>query len=298
MGKNNFNINYYIDTEQCAPCQLNKKNGNNKKFKSCYSLESLLNIAKAWNNHIKKNKSKSSELININTKSRIQLWTDIQNRLKNKCNNNELCWKKQDFIKRLKDVEIELYTFKPNYPKEWVNNKYSWLSTYDIYYVMKQYDKLYDDFVFFGPIPADCPVDIHCELSKFDIEKMKKNGIYKIGIIYNLDKSNQGGSHWVAMYIDNKHNEINYYDSYGSLPTPLINKFIKKVVEQYKKLKIDPVVIFNDKRHQYKHSECGIYSMNFILERVNGATMYDISSSPIPDEHMINLRKLFYNIKY
>ena len=38
--------------------------------------------------------------------------------------------------------------------------------------------------------------------------------------------------------------------------------------------------------------------MNFILERVNGATMYDISSSPIPDEHMINLRKLFYNIKY
>jgi hypothetical protein len=298
MGKNNFNINYYIDKESCAPCQLNKKNGNNKKFKSCYSLESLLNIAKAWNNHIKSNKTKSSELININTKSRIQLWKDIQNRLKNTCNNNELCWKRQDFIKRLKDVEIELYTFKPSYPKEWIHNKYSWLSTYDIYYVMKQYDRLYDDFVFFGPIPADCPVDIHCELSKFDIEKMKKSGIHKIGIIYNLDKSNQGGSHWVAIYIDNKHNEINYYDSYGSLPTPLINKFIKKVVEQYQKLKITPVVIFNDKRHQFKHSECGIYSMNFILGRVNGATMYDISSSSIPDENMINLRKLFYNVKY
>jgi hypothetical protein len=44
---------------------------------------------------------------------------------------------------------------------------------------------------------------------------MKKAGINKIGIIYNLDVSSGPGTHWVGMYIDNKNNEINYYDSYG-----------------------------------------------------------------------------------
>ena len=77
-----------------------------------------------------------------------------------------------------------MYTSKPNYPKEWIKNENTWLNTYDIYYVMKQYEKANKDFVFLGPIPADCPTKIHCELSNFDLMKMKKNGITKIGIIY------------------------------------------------------------------------------------------------------------------
>jgi hypothetical protein len=283
---NKYKISYYIDKNQCAPCKKNLN--NNKKFKSCYSKNSLLKIAKSWN------LSNTNKIKIIN--NREHLWKEIQHNLKMKCNNNELCWKKQDFIKKLKDVEIELYTFKPKYPKEWFLNKYTWLNTYDIYYVMKQYEKLYTDFKFIGPIPSDCPVDIHCELSNFDVHKLKKNGIYKIGIIYNLDKSYQGGSHWVALYIDNKNNEINYYDSYGSLSTPLISKFIKNIYNQYIKKNIVPIIIYNDKRHQWKNSECGVYSMNFILERINGKTMYDISTTSIPDEKMNNLRKLLYNV--
>ena len=35
--------------------------------------------------------------------------------------------------------------------------------------------------------------------------------------------------------------------------------------------------------------------MNFILERMHGTTMYDISQMTIPDEKMIYLRKILYN---
>jgi hypothetical protein len=284
-------VNYEIDKDNCAPCQL-KENKKNKSFKSCYSKKSLINIAKEWN---KVNKDKS--IINIENKSRKQLWEKIQKNLNMICNKNEYCWKKQDFIKKMKDIDIELYTFKPKYPKAWLKNKYTWLNTYDIYYVMKQYEKANDDFIFLGPIPSDCPTKIHCELTNLDLMKLKKNKIYKIGIIYNTDTSDQPGQHWVAMFIDNKNNEINLYDSYGDKTVPLIHKFIENLVEKYRENNIEPVVIYNDRRHQYGNSECGVYSMNFILERLHGTTMFQISQMSIPDEKMNYLRKILYYIE-
>jgi hypothetical protein len=281
-------IGYEIDKGICAPCQL--KENKNKKFKSCYSKKSLLKIANTWN------KNHSSNLISISNKStRKKLWDNIQNKFSKVCKKDELCWKQQDLIKKIKDIDIELYTFKPTMPKEWLNKKNTWLNTYDIYYVMKQYEKANPDFAFLGPIPSDCPVSIHCELSKLDLMNMKKNGIDKVGIIYNTDVSTSSGEHWVAIYIDNKHNEINYYDSTASIPIKLIHKFIEKVANQYRKHKIEPTIIYNDKKHQYGNSECGMYSMNFILERVHGKTMWDISNMKIPDSDMNYLRGLLYN---
>ena len=290
-NKNKNKVNFKVDNGICAPCQLKENDKNNRKFKTCYSNTSLVRIATLWNRNNKDNN------IIIKNKSKKQIWQEIQKKLSFVCKNDEHCWKKQDFLKKIKDIEIEMYTFKPDYPKEWKKDKYTWLNTYDIYYVMKQYEKAHDDFIFLGPIPSDCPVKINCELSNFDIYKMKKENINKIGIIYNLDVSSGPGTHWVAMYIDNKNNEINYYDSYGSKSTPLIEKFIKKIVDSYQKNNIDPIVIYNDKRHQYGGSECGVYSMNFILERLHGTTMYDISKMVIPDEKMNYLRKILYNTR-
>ena len=279
---------YKLDKGICAPNVSTK--GRGKGFKTCYSRESLIKIAETWN---KNNPDKPP--IKTDKKTSKYIWSEIQKRLYPVCKKDEYCWKKQEFVKKIKDPEIQLYTFKPEYPKEWLKGyKNMWLSTYDIYYVMKQFEKAHDDFVFLGPIPADCPIKIQCELSKLDIKKMKDNKIHKIGIVYNLDVHTSSGSHWVAIYIDNKNNEINYFDSYGGIPTPLIRKFIERISDQYEKNNITPIVIFNDKRYQYKKSECGMYSMNFILERLNGKTMYDIYKMKIPDDHMISLRNILY----
>jgi hypothetical protein len=281
--------NYEIDKDNCAPCQL-KENKRNKRFKSCYSKDSLVKISEVWNKF-----NNNEEPIKFEKQSKQKIWSQIQEKLNSACSKDEYCWKKQDFIKKIKDINIEMYTFKPNYPKEWIKNKNTWLNTYDIYYVMKQYEKANDNFVFLGPIPSDCPTKIQCELTKLDLISLKKKNIHKIGIIYNLDVSSGPGTHWVALYIDNSHNEINYYDSYGGLPIKLIQKFIEKLSNEYTLNEYTPTVIYNDKRHQYGGSECGMYSMNFILERLHGSTMYDISNMTIPDEKMNYLRKLLYN---
>ena len=126
---------------------------------------------------------------------------------------------------------------------------------------------------------------------------LKKNKINKIGLIYNLDVSSGPGTHWVAIYIDNKDNEINYYDSYGSEPIKLINDFIFQLDNKYKKLGYNPKIIYNDKRHQYGGSECGMFSINFILERINDVNMYEIYKRKISDVKMNNLRKLLYKYK-
>jgi len=286
-----LNYNSLIDKNNCAPCRLKDKKGS-KNVKTCYSKESLIKIAKAWNKEYK-----NQSPIIFKNKSTSQLWNSIQKKLNNLCDHDEHCWKKQNFIKKMKDTEIEMYTFKPDYPKEWLKDKYTWLNTYDIYYVMKQYEKTFDDFIFLGPIPSDCPTKISCELTNIDLIKLKKNNINKIGIIYNLDTSNQSGSHWIGMYIDNINNEINIYDSQVGTGNYLIRQFVEKLVDKYRKNNIDPVVIYNDTRHQYGGSECGVYSMNFILERLHGTNMYEISQMKIPDEKMNYLRKILYNVK-
>jgi hypothetical protein len=286
--KKNF-FNYIVDKNNCAPCQL-KENERDKNFKSCYSKDSLLKISNIWNKNNLKNK------IKIENQSRKKLWNQIQKNLNIVCKKDEYCWKKQDFIKKINDINIDMYTFKPDYPKAWMRNENTWLNTYDIYYVMKQYEKANKDFIFLGPIPSDCPIKIKCELSNLDLINMKKNNINKIGIIYNLDVSSGPGTHWVGMYIDNKNNEINYYDSYGNKPTSLINKFIISLVSKYNLNNYSPTIIYNDKRHQFGGSECGMFSINFILERLHGTTMYDISQSDIPDNKMLYLRKLLYKL--
>jgi len=276
---------FNISKSPCSP-SVNKEG----KFKTCYSKESLLKIA----NELKKEKKINSKLEN---KTKKQLWDFIQKEFSNTCKKKEDCWKNQYIVKKLNDKEINKYTFKPEYPNEWKKNKYTWLNTYDILRVMKQYEHKYDDFKFLGVVPSDCPTKINCELSNLDIKKLKKNNIHKLGIVYNLDVSSGPGTHWVAVYIDNKNNEINYYDSYGSKPIKLIHDFIYHLNNKYKKHGYKTTIIYNDKRHQYGGSECGMFSMNFLLERLSGVNMYQIFSRNITDKKMNDLRKLIYKYK-
>ena len=184
---------------------------------TCFTKSSLLKIARAWNRENPNNKVKISDAsINV-------LWKRISKKLKEKCN-HEWCWAQQQFIKDIKDKEINS-TFKPRKPKKWNTNKTEWLSTIDIENVVKQYEKKYQNFRFIGAVPIDfdstygfgqCIVN---ELCKINLEKLILNKIFQVGIIFNLDKHNQDGSHWVGMFIDLKRDGIYYFDSYGE-PEP------------------------------------------------------------------------------
>ena len=158
-----------------------------KNKKTCYSINSLLKIARSWN---KENKSKRK---NIKLrKHRTKLWNRINNKIKGKCS-NEWCWKEQPFVKELNDSTIN-NSHRPYKPQEWYKNERTWLNTYDIRNVMKQYQKKHKDFYFIGPVPIDfdykfsdnncvsneiCGIDTEELLTKKDKHKIaKKSGSF------------------------------------------------------------------------------------------------------------------------
>jgi hypothetical protein len=188
------------------------------------------------------------------------------------------------------DKKIKEETFRPAMPVEWVKNKYEWLSTTDINEVMVQYEKEYDNFRFFGPVPVDCPKDIYCELTDLDIKGLKSKGVDYIGVIFNLDRHDQSGSHWVALYINIPKSLITYYDSTASQPPEDIKYFINMIGIKLGK----HVYEYNKKRHQYGGSECGMYSMNFLIESLKGKTLKDIENKVITDREVNLLRSYLY----
>jgi hypothetical protein len=312
-------FSYEIVEDRCAVCSEGSKVSGGKVVKkkdvyTCYSLTSLKKIAKAMNEQRKNEKGYVA--IKVDKLSKYELWKAIQERLKPFCNDDEECWRRQEFIRKLKDIDIQAFTFKPHMPKEWKKNKNTWLSNYDIDLVLKQYERIYSDFKTYNASASDCPVEVTCVLSNLDPFKLRAEGRTKIGIVFNLDKTGESGSHWVAVYIDLKIAkdpltaedlnmfkkmkdpvEINYYDSYGDPPVDGIKMFIVRLGEKFL-LKGEKVKIsYNDKRHQYGNSECGIYSMNFILERLHGTPMKKISKSKILDKDMNNMRRLLYYVK-
>ena len=50
----------------------------------------------------------------------------------------------------------------------------------------------------------------------------------------------------------------------------------------------------NNKRHQYGGSECGVYSMNYIIERLKGKKHHNVTKRKIPDKLMNDMRKFLY----
>lgn len=82
---------------------------------------------------------------------------------------------------------------------------------------------------------------------------------YPASLIANVDKSNQPGSHWIAIYIDREEQGI-FFDSYGNGPgyyTDSFKAFLEKNTKNYK---------FNTKCLQSMYSTvCGHYCLYFIL---------------------------------
>ena len=100
--------------KKCAPHIYD----SNKQLKgrcpcSCFSRESLLKIAKAWNRYNDSGNEVGNKADNIKIYRNIsskRLKNVINTKLRNKCK-EEWCWIQQEFIKRLNDDEFQEFTF-------------------------------------------------------------------------------------------------------------------------------------------------------------------------------------------
>lgn len=263
---------------------------------TCFSLQELQTIASTINLFIKQKKpictSKSkkciflsqNDQININSDKK-ELWNDIYSRL-NKICDYEKCWVDTTILSQIKDKnlrhQLKYFTIKPKMREA---GNY-WLSTSDINFVMNQYSKLYSSFLFLGAQPCD-----FYQIMDVPFDKLKNYN--KIGVICNHDPHNLPGSHWVAVLIDNINKTIEYYDSTANSPT----KELKILLNKFKKMYPDYKYKFNHLRHQNKDSECGVYSIYFLVQRLLGYDFNDIIKNIVNDDSIFNYRNVIFTEK-
>lgn len=292
--------------EKCAPSKT--YNGG-----SCLTLNSLKLITASYNK-----KSKDSDKIRISN-NKEDMVKQLEKKLSNKCD-NQTCWLRLDIIQQLEDEQIKedilTNTFRPEGPKK----KYEWLSTTDINDVVTQYQEKYQDFLFLGALPADFEEIQILGINNLDFLELENNNKYKIGMIINLDVHTQGGSHWVALYTDLKKRQIYYFDSFAKKPYIRTKKFINKIVKYIYKKKYnkelnitsliknikgggdttylkDFDIRYNTVQHQFNSSECGVYSINFIVRLVGGESFDEITQNITKDNEMNKCRtKYFRNV--
>jgi hypothetical protein len=287
---------------------MNNKCAPNKKFieGSCYTLEDLITISKSWNNIHKNNQIK----IKNNKKYLLKTLLTRMNSNYN-CNNDQICWLNTKVIKNINNNEIKKYTFRPEGPKQ----QYEWLSTSNINNVMSQYEKKYKNFKFFGAVPYDFEDLPGLEIYNLNLDNVVKNNINKLGLVINLDEHTELGSHWVSLYTDLNKNQIYFFDSFSNSPGDRIKRLSTKILtymynkkynknlttKEFVKLdhshgKIDKDfdVRYNKLQHQFKNSECGVYSMNFIIRLLNGETFNQITENITKDDKMNSCRKSYF----
>jgi hypothetical protein len=269
----------------CAPARA----ANPEVTGSCFRSQALYKIAKSYNRKYKNNPIKLDQTPK-------QIWAQLRRNLSHLCQ-DEWCWIDQDFVRELQDPEIDRFTFRPEQPV----GQHAWLSTDNIDEVMTQYEAMYPEFIFIGPVPMDF-AQVTPELMNPQLQGFANNHKTKIGIIFNMDPSHKRGSHWVAMFIDfsrPRNASIDYFDSFGKCPPPLeIRRLIQHLQGQIELLRPGTNRQFsvncNNYRHQFANSECGIYTMHFIVQRLKGQSFRTISENIIRDEVMNQHRSTFF----
>lgn len=227
---------------------------------------------------------------------------ELYSKIKKELKMNEIDWIKQKF---LKDFKMKDFIFKP---KGGISRG-TWLNNLQIDKLMRQYTLLYNNklnnklnsklkdklpFIWHGVVGADY-YQLPDNLSLLQ-EMISYPG--KQGIIFNTDREDQDGSHWVAVFINKTC--IEYFDSNGVSPNKYISAFLDKLkinnvnnirggLSSLRKLKINKI------KHQTTDCVCGIYAIKFILHRLfNLDTFKSFTGKVYPDNLVNKLRQVYF----
>jgi hypothetical protein len=263
-----------------------------------FSKASLIYLIDTWN------KNKPNKIIYKKTYSIAKLSVLLNEKIKPICDDKQYwCWtgaiskmatdaKTKELIKMIEKEEL-----RPEMPIEWYKNDREWLSNYDIEDVMLQYDKgVQYKYAFLGVYPIDFSEEdkfgrcLYSQICSIDIKKYINKRIKHLGLITNLDKHNQGGSHWTSTFIiidpKNKCYGAHYYDSNANSIPAYVKKFINNIKERL--LIIYPNnkfrITYNTIKHQRKNTECGMFSMTHQIRWLNSILKYKTLNLPNPYE--------------
>ena len=286
----------YINVEKVTPKNdSDKKCGPTMTFEngSCIPLNLLVKMAIAYN---KKNKENSISLFDTleelsPDKYKTYLLFEFQKRFKNTNHSEWVNNKIFDNIPKEDKEYLQTSVFRPEGPQ----GQFQWLSTLDINKTLVQYENKYPDFAFLGAVPIDFNELDYYPFKKMNFNELRKEGKNKLGVIFNLDEHYKGGSHWVSLFSDLEKGQVYFSDSYGKKPEKRINHFIDRIKNYLETCNIDNLDIrHNPTQHQKGNSECGVYSINFILRLLKGKTFDHLTRKRLTDEKVNKCRFRYF----
>lgn len=259
-----------MSSKYCSPTKKYDPN-----VKTCFDIKDLISIANAYNKWRKNvcndnkciSKDTFKKINNVTSLPKNELYQQIKERL-NILGKNEYQWLELDFMKSLEPNsknEILYFTFKPKSTK----TIKTWFNTDNINEILQQYQSYINDtngknfYRYIGAQPADIS-----RVYSFDWNELQNK--YKcISIVFNTDKHNKKGQHWVCCFIDNRYRTVEYFDSLGKMPNKYIREFLAHFEEEY-------TFRFNKKAFQQGGTNCGMYSCFFTIQKLKGMSFEDI----------------------
>lgn len=288
---------FTIKRLNCSPFVKGKTTDKN----TCYTDKILIQIRNAFNSQIENSSNK------IITNNPSDILIELRNKLSKYCR-KENCWLNLLTVEQHK--VIDNMVFAPEKPTEWKDNPTEWLSNYDIFKVLRQYERSNPEFKFIGPTPIDFDTmnnENRCvwdELCNFSLKNYIKDNKKKIGIVFNLDKHNESGSHWVSMFIDIDEEFIFYFDSASNKTPSEINTFVNRILLQSEELNNGIKYHYYENypnNHQKSNTECGMYSLFFIITMLSDMSTRKkiqlFKQKKIPDKRVKQLRDVYFNEK-
>jgi hypothetical protein len=183
---------------------------------------------------------------------------------------------------------------RPEKPASWAKNPKTWLDTNNIDAVMLQYERAYPHFKYLSTLPIDAfektkdgaCVSRFCGLS---LASLKAEGKTIVGMVMNLDRHDQSGSHWVMAALDLRKKSrpaVYYYDSFGKPPPKLMKaQFVRFLAQLRGGAKEHALAhsFYNTRAHQRGNSECGLHSLVSLEHVLKGGDFVEYCQSDVSD---------------
>ena len=198
------------------------------------------------------------------------------------------------------DPEIVRKELKNNYKISGPTNT-DLLSNIEIDKFMRQIAHFYPKF-FACPFAMVDFVNYGHFLSKMSIEQLYPR-YDTFGCVINSDLHTGGGKHWMALYIDMRGREwtVEFFNSSGNRPVMEWQDWQIRIKNEMEKLipkvkaAVQPqtanIVNVTKIKHQKSRTECGLYSLYYILCRTMGIKWDKFTNIKVPDSEMMKFRQ-------
>ena len=205
-----------------------------------------------------------------------------------------------DFIGTDEARKVIAQRFKPEGPAL----STTWLNNDNIDYVIQQWSKVYPGFLHipFQMVDFD---ENQTRLATLDLSNEYERGARKMGCVINTDKSTGNGIHWFCIFADmagatpEQKWTLEYFDSAGDYPKRSVHVWLNKqrarLSERYTSQLIEVVDVTRSNQLQKSSTECGVFSLWYILSRLNGIPhSYFSQPNAINDDMMYKFRQFLF----